>query len=616
MPRISRRDFLNGMALTIAPGSTPAAQLAADPARYPPALTGLRGQHPGSFEVAHEIARGPRWRIDEIAIEESYDLVVIGGGISGLAAAWFFRRAAGPDARILVLDNHDDFGGHAKRNEFTLERRLIIGYGGSQSIQSPRTLYSDVARGLLRDLGVDIGRFETAFDRNLYSSLGLSRGVFFAREAFGSDVLVPGDFMTRPVNDLARLRGPKLREEVVAAFPISQASKAQLLALYDATHDPLAGRSVAEKLKLLKTISYRDYLIKVCGCSDEVANCFQGRTLGFFAFGCDAVPAAELREFGYPGFAGLGLPASEYPEWQEPYIYHFPDGNASLARLLVRALVPSVAPGDTMDDVVLARFDYAALDREEHNTRIRLDSTCIDVRHAGERVVVGYVRAGTPHRIDAKHVVLACFHMVIPHIAADLPTAQRHGLSQNVKAPLVYTNVLVRDWQPWIRLKVFDISAPMSFHSRVALDFPVSLGGYDHPRDPGEPMLLHLQHVPGAPNSGLDARAQFRIGAATLLGMTFSDFEQRIRDELDRMLGPGGFSSARDIAAITVNRWPHGYGYVANSLFDGDDYEEITALARRPFGRIAIANSDAGGDAYAHIAIDQADRAVRELLQG
>ena len=594
MPGISRRDFLNGMALTIAPGLTPAAQLAADPARYPPALTGLRGQHPSSFEVAHEIARGPRWRIDAGAIEESYDLVVVGGGISGLAAAWFFRRAAGPDARILVLDNHDDFGGHAKRNEFTLERRLIIGYGGSQSIQSPRTLYSDVARGLLRDLGVDIGRFETAFDRNLYSSLGLSRGVFFAREAFGSDVLVPGDVMTRPADDPARLRGRKLREEVVAAFPLSQPSKSQLLALYDVTHDPLAGRSVAEKLRLLKTTSYRDYLIKICGCSDEVANCFQGRTLGFFALGCDAVPAAELREFGYPGFAGLGLPANEYPEWQEPYIYHFPDGNASLARLLVRALVPGIAPGDMPRSI----------------------ARNIDVRHAGERVVVDYVRAGTPHRIDARHVVLACFHMVIPHIAADLPAAQRHALSQNVKAPLVYTNVLVRDWQPWIRLKVFDISAPMSFHSRVALDFPVSLGGYGHPRDPGEPMLLHLQHVPGAPNSGLDARAQFRIGAATLLGMTFSDFEQKIRDELDRMLGPGGFSSARDIAAITVNRWPHGYGYVANSLFDGDDYEEITALARRPFGRIAIANSDAGGDAYAHIAIDQAGRAVRELLQG
>jgi spermidine dehydrogenase len=149
----------------------------------------------------------------------------------------------------------------------------------------------------------------------------------------------------------------------------------------------------------------------------------------------------------------------------------------------------------------------------------------------------------------------------------------------------------------------------------VALDFPVSLGGYRHPRDPSEPILLHLVHVPGAPLSGLDARTQFRIGASRLLGMTFADFEERIRDDLDRMLGPGAFSSASDIAAITVNRWTHGYGYVANSLFDGDDYERTLEAARQRVGRIAIANSDAGGDAYAHLAIDQAERAVRELLQ-
>ena len=187
MPSITRRDFLNGTALAIASGLTPAAQLAADPARYPPALTGLRGQHPGSFEVAHAFAReGQRFGIDGAAIEESYDLVVVGGGISGLAAAWFYRRAAGPDARILVLDNHDDFGGHAKRNEFTLDRRLVIGYGGSQSIQSPRTLWSEAAKGLLRDLGVDVTRFDTAFERGLYPSLGL-----IARRVLRSRVVWP-----------------------------------------------------------------------------------------------------------------------------------------------------------------------------------------------------------------------------------------------------------------------------------------------------------------------------------------------------------------------------------------------------------------------------------------
>jgi spermidine dehydrogenase len=617
MRRISRRDFLNGMALTVASGVTPALQIAADPGRYPPALTGLRGQHPGSFEVAHEIVRTRnRHPIDGLAVEESYDLIVVGGGISGLAAAWFFRRAAGANARILVLDNHDDFGGHAKRNEFTLDQRRIIGYGGSQSIQSPRTLYSNVAKGLLHDLGVDVAQFETAFDRRLYSSLGLSRGVFFAREAFGRDVLVPGDATAIAADGLPRrFINSKPLDELVATFPISDASKTQLLALYDGTRDPLAAKSDEEKLKLLKAISYRDYLIKICGCSEEVANCFQGRTLGFFGLGCDAVPAADLRAMGYPGFASLGLPADTHAEWKEPYIYHFPDGNASLARLLVRSLVPGVAPGHTMDDIVLAPFDYDALDRRGQNVRIRLDSTCIDVREAGGTVFVGYVRAGAAHRIEAKHVVLACFHMIIPHIMPDLPQSQRAALAQNVKTPLVYTNVLVRDWRPWTQLKVYDISAPMSFHSRVALDFPVSLGGYKHPRDPTEPMVLHLEHVPGAPNSGLDARAQFRIGASKLLDMTFTDFEVRIRDELDRMLGPGGFSSARDIAAITVNRWPHGYGYAANSLFDGDDYESTIKRARQTFGRVAIANADAAGDAYAHLAIDQAERAVRELAQ-
>jgi spermidine dehydrogenase len=617
MDQLSRRDFLNGLALTIASGLTPGEQIAADPGRYPPALTGLRGQHPGSFEIAHDFARaGKRYDFNLLTPEESYDLIVVGGGISGLAAAWFYRRAVGADARILVLDNHDDFGGHAKRNEFMLDQRLIIGYGGSQSIQSPRTLYSPVAKGLLRDLGVDVARFDSAFDRSLYSSLGLSRGVFFAREAFGRDVLLPADVLLTAASELARDHSkPSPLREFIAACPISDASKEQLLALYDHTRNPLAVHSEGDKLQLLKTTSYRDYLTKICGCSEEVANCFQGRTLGFFGLGCDAVPAADVRDFGYPGLAGLGLPAETHEEWSEPYIYHFPDGNASLARLLVRSLVPGIAAGHTMDDIVLAAFNYADLDRSGQNIRIRLDSTCIDVRDAGDKVLVGYVRAGAPHRIVAQHVVLACFHMMIPHIMPDLPQAQRHALAQNVKTPLVYTNVLVRNWRPWIALKVHQISAPMSFHCHIALDFPVSLGGYKHSRDPAEPIVLHLVHVPGAPGSGLDARSQFRIGASKLLNMTFAEFEDRIRDELGRILGPGGFDSARDIKAITVNRWPHGYGYVANSLFDDDNYGDTVKLARKTLGRVGIANSDAAGDAYAHLAIDQAERAVRELLQ-
>ena len=561
MPHITRRDFLNGSALAIAAGLTPAAQLAAeqlaDSARYPPALTGLRGQHPGSFEAAHAFRDGQRFGIDSAASEASHDLVVVGGGISGLAAAYFYRRAAGAQARILVLDNCDDFGGHAKRNEFSPAGRLLIGYGGSQSIQSPKALWSDTAKELLRDLGVDVARFNTAFDRDFYSSNGLTRGVFFDRETFGRDVLLPGDVL-RSRDKAAR---PEL-ERFIAAMPMADASKAQLLALYDAERDPLAGKSTAEKRKILKTTSYRDYLIKICDANAEVANCFQGRPLGFFGLGADAVAAADLRDFGYPGFAGLGLDSHQAAELREPYIYHFPDGNASLARLLVRSLVPGIAGGHTMSDIVLAGFNYDRLDRDGNQVRIRLDSTVIDVRQDGEQVSIGYVRGGNPHRVTAKHAVLACFHTMIPYLMPELPAAQRTALSQNVKTPLVYTNVVVRNWQPWVKLKISQIAAPTSFFTDIALDFPVDLGGYRHPRDPAEPMVLHLEYVPGAPNSGLDARAQFRAGRQQLLTMTFADFEARIRDQLDRMLGPGGFVSERDIAAITVNRWAHGLSLI------------------------------------------------------
>lgn len=614
MPHITRRDFFNGMALTVAAGLTPAAQLAASPSRYPPALTGMRGHHDGSFEAAHDLRDGQVPSFDTVPVEERYDLVVVGAGISGLAAAFFYRRQ-NPQARILILDNHDDFGGHAKRNEFTYKRRLLLSYGGSESLQSPKALYSAVAKGLLKDLGVDIARFETAFERKLYPSLGLSRGVFFGREAFGRDVLVTGDPATTVADDLTpELLNARPLAEFIAGFPLPDADKARLLALYDPEQDPLAGKTAEEKLALLEKTSYRDYLIKVCGCSEAIANCFHGRSLDFTALASDMIPASFAREMGFPGFAGLGLPEDSSPERDEPYIYHFPDGNASLARLMVRALVPGVAPGKTMDDIVLARFKYDRLDRPDQRVRIRLDSICVKVKNGGGVVDLVYLRNGKPHRVQGRHAILACFNMAIPYMMPELPEAQRNALLRNVKAPLVYTKVVLRDWQAFAKLGVHEISAPMSFHCRVKLDYPVSLGGYKHPRKPAEPICVHMVHVPNESSPGMEARDQFRLGRMQLLEMTFADFEKHIRGDLDRMLGPGGFSSRRDIAAITVNRWSHGYSYGANSLFDDGDHEETVKAARKPLGRVAIANSDADWHAYAHTAIDQAERAVREVM--
>jgi spermidine dehydrogenase len=613
MPDITRRDFLDGCALTVAAGLTPWAQMASAQPQNPAARDGLRGHHPGAFEVAHAMRDGEVPDFSARPIEENYDLVVVGAGISGLAAAYFYRKRK-PDARILILDNHDDFGGHAKRNEFTIDGRLILGYGGSESLQSPKALWSSVAMGLIRELGVDIARFDTAFEQKLYPSMGLSRGVFFPREAFGRDVLVTGD----PTHGAADDLGPALLNarpiaEFVAAFPLSDAEKAQVLALYDAKRDPLPGKSLSEKEDILERTSYRDYLTKICGLSERAANCFHGRSLDFFALASDLIPAEGAREMGLPGFDGLGLPAEASPERDEPYIHHFPDGNASIARLLVRALIPGVAPGTTMDDIVLAPFRYDRLDRPDNAVRIRLLSTCVNVKDAKGGAELAYVRNGEVHRVRAGRVILACFSSAIPYMMPDLPEAQRNALLYNVKAPLVYTKVVVRNWEPWVRLGVHEISGPMSFHCRVKLDYPVSMGGYIYPRRPSEPIGLHLVHVPNESNAGMEDRDMFRIGRMKLLEMSFADFEERIRDELDRMLGPGGFSSGRDIAAITVNRWAHGYAYGGNSLFDPDDIDEIKETARKPHGRIAIANSDAGWSAYAHSAIDQAMRAVNEV---
>ena len=615
---VTRRDFLNGMALAVVAGLAPSEILALAAAkRYPPAEQGFRGSQPGSFDVAHAIRDGKRYDLDRVAIGETVDLVVVGAGLSGLATAWYWRQRR-PKARILVLDAHSDFGGHAQRNEFVVDGRMLLGYGGSESLQSPSTLWSPEAKALIASLGVDLARFDAAFDRSLYPSLGLSRGVFFTREAFGIDKLVTGDPMRMVADDIPPDRmNARPIPDFVADFPLTDEMRAKLVDVYTSARDPLTGKSLDEKESILGSTSYRDWLIRHWGLDERTADVFYGRTLDFFAAGTDAVSAREALDTGYPGFTGVGVERDEdaIKEMEEPYIHHFPDGNASLARLLVRKLVPGVAPGSTMDDIVTARFDYALLDRAGSPTRIRLDSTAAVVRNRDGSVDVGYVRDGKLARVRAAHCVMAGYHMMIPYVMRELPKRQRNAMSQNVKAPLVYVKVAVRNWKPWVARRVHEIANPMGFYSRVKLDYPVSLGDYRFARTPDEPMVLHLVHVPTLRGPGIDLRTRLRAGRAQLFATPFDTFERNARDELTRMLGAGGFDADRDIAAITVSRWGHGYSYSGSSLFDKDgDDERIPALARRRAGRVAFANSDANWEPYAHGAFDQARRAVNDLL--
>ena len=622
---ITRRDFLNGVGIAVGASLVPRnlAWLEAfgvqepefapekDPNYYPPAKTGMRGSHDGSWEVAHALRDGTEWP-DAVPDNESYDLIVVGGGISGLAAAYFFRKSAGAQAKILVLDNHDDFGGHAKRNEFKAGDRLLLGYGGTQSLEAPHH-YSKQAFGLLQALGIDVDRFFKYFDQNLYKSMHLKRATFFDKETFGKDVLVPG-FGTHYL-------GLAYSSETLARIPIAEAARHDLVRLQDADVDYMAGLSVEEKRRKLTKTSYKDFLLQYVKVHSDVVKVFQSSPHGLYGVGIDAVSALDCLEMNYPGFTGMHLQSHEdSPEQAEPYIFHFPDGNSSVARLLVRSLVPGAAPGNTMEDIVTARMNYARLDNPDSPIRIRLNSTAVRAKHLGDpqnasEVEITYVRGGKAHKVKAPHCVLACYNVVVPYLCPEMSQKQKEALAYAVKVPLVYTNVQIANWKPLDKLGLSGVYAPGSYFSTISLDFPVSMGEYHFPSDPEQSCLLHLLRTPCQP--GLPCKEQYKAGRWDLFTTKFETFERNIRDELGRILGEGGFDPARDIQAITVNRWPHGYAYEYNPLFEPLDRpasERPCVIGRQPFGRITIANSDSDGHAYTNIAIDQGYRAVQEIL--
>ena len=280
MPTITRRDFLGGTALAIAAGLTPLDQLRAETARYyPPALTGLRGSHPGAFEVAHRLAReGETFDFSGKPVEEEYDLVVVGGGISGLAAAWFYREAHGDAAKILIIENHDDFGGHAKRNEFTVDGHpMLIGYGGSESMEAPHANFSETVARLMKTLGVNIDRFDTAFDTKLYAGLNLSFGVFFDRENFGTDRLLAGSPLGVGADPTpGNTAKTKPIPEFVGEFPLSPDAIKRLTDFFAAPKDYLAGKSDDDKIAHLESTSYRDYLKDGCRARRGGGEVFRG----------------------------------------------------------------------------------------------------------------------------------------------------------------------------------------------------------------------------------------------------------------------------------------------------------------------------------------------------
>jgi spermidine dehydrogenase len=646
---ITRRDFLNGVAVgvvgsVLAPELARAAQQELQPAfaperaadYYPPTRVGMRGSHAGSFEVAHQLRDRRQWDLSgAVNTGESYDLVVVGGGLSGLSAAYFFIRDVGRSAKVLILDNHDDFGGHAKRNEFQYDGRMLALNGGTLNIESWNR-YNEHARSVINDIGIDIDRFLSANEKNhaLYRSLGLTRqATFFDKETWGVDKLV-----VRHAGEGGRGRGGYGADDL-GHTPLSPQAQKDMLRLYGGPHpDYMAGLSSPEKKVRLAKMSYQDFLLNQVKVDKQVLWFFRNQGAGNFCVGVDCFPALFAWQEGLPGFSGMNLEASpkgllaDLPGGHHgrqigpgggPTV-HFPDGNATIARLLARWLIPDAVPGTTMEDVGAAHVNYALLDRSGQTARVRLNSTVVHVQHDGDasnarEVVTSYVRGGKTYQVRSRAVVMACWNMFIPYLVPDLPAPQKEALAFGVKGPLVYTSVAVKNWKAFEKLGVTGVSAPTMYHTGVDLPEAVGLGDLHHPQTPDEPIVLHMTRYPMAP--GKPRKEQHRIGRADLLSATFETFERNIRDQLARCLGPGGFDPARDIIAIAVNRWPHGYAYTYNPLYDPMEWvytstnDRPCVKARQPFGLITIANSDAAASPHTDAAMLEAHRAIQEVLQ-
>ena len=628
--KITRRDFLNGVAIGAGTSLLMPGQLLAQSAGftatnkfpsdyYPPTLTGMRGSHEGSYEVAHALAWNGQKPAVYQELDEHYDLVVVGAGQSGLAAAWYYRKKMGPAAKILLLDNHDDFGGHAKRNEFHQDGNMVLGLGGAQNIE-PMSSYSETAVELLKDIGIDEQAL-AAMTVNTPDDYLLG-GKIYANN--GMSIPAAEGHKTISGNWMGFSHGGQGYQAAVKELPIPEEEKNKLIAFFGGDRDFLADLSLLEQYRYVKSVSYNQFLTERVGLAEEtlpILGAFTRVLLGPAGWNLTVLEALST---GCPGLKAMGWLTNRLSDLagafvlgDAPVAYIFPDGNASVARLLVHKLIPDVAPAmKGFEDVAISKFNYAALDLDDNSTRLRLNSTVVGVQETAlNHVKVDYVEKGQPFSITADHCVLACYNGLIPHLCPEMSDQQKEGLSYGVKVPFVYANVLLKNGRAFAGLDTTFTQCPYDPFQWVSAAPTVTSGGYQPPHSPDRPMAVFMMASPTpADVKGMPARELFRLGRHKIYGTPFKDYEQQIRDQLQEMLGQYGFNHETDITAITVNRSPHGYAYSYLGL-DDPDWDEGHApheIGRAQFGRISIANSDSEAMPLMQAAFDAAWRAVQE----
>ncbi len=596
---ITRRDFLQGVALSIAASRLGSAQTTPPPS-YPPLLHGLRGQDPGSTELGHRI-RDAKTEIptDVVDTGERYDLIVIGAGLAGLCSGYVYRRERS-SAHILLLDNQDDFGGHARRNTFEWNGTTLIAPGGTFALESPE----DSPRGakeIMESLEIDLEVLEGYRDRDFFKRYGLSYAVFFDPRTYsGIQPTWVNQFYDIPYLEFFRRSG------------IPEDAQRELVNLYTTRRMYITGR---DREATLAGTTWEQFIREVMGLGDNAVRFANLYSTDLVGLGCDAVSALDGFEIG-PGFSGMGGPGfvdrNGIPRYGYRPVHRFPDGNHTIARHLLKKILPAAVPGeDTMEGIFNSRVRYDQLDRSEHRVRVRLRSLAIRVEQIenGRRVAVYYTQPdGRVQRVTARGVIVAAWGMAAKHIVPELPAEQKSAVEQYRYCSALYINVLLRHWRPIADIGAFQMQWPDGYCTWMHVSDPLLVGDYQPEYHPDKPTVLSMYkylYTPGLPPSD-----QMKLGRYEMESKSFGDYEREIRSELNHALGPWGFDAAKDILAITVNRWGHGYNFFQPTPGEKPPYE----VGRRRVGRISFAGADAGGSPWTQAALQQGRRAAYEQL--
>jgi spermidine dehydrogenase len=550
------------------------------------------------LEAAHRLRDGAHADIAASAVDtgEMYDLVVVGGGISGLTAAWAFARERGGRGRCLVLENHPIFGGEAKQNEFEVDGVRLVAPQGSNQFGAPRAGSESLANEVWTDL--DLPRsFEYADLDPAVEPLRIPLDNYAHMEGVSETQVDVGYFF----DGAGWIRN--IWEDQLARAPFDDAVKRDLLH-WRTTGPP---ESSQEFRRSLDALSYGAYIERTMGLRPEVTR-MAAPVIGLInGASPDAVSAAAAAQIGMPGVSRPRSGRGSLPQ-------SFPGGNATLARHMVKRLVPAAIGGTaSFDGVFDGRVDFAALDRAGQPTRIRVGATVLHVAHenGGRSVVVHYERDGRVERVRATAVVMASGGWMNKHVLADMPADMRAAYDAFVYAPALVVNVALTNWRFLHRLRIaaarwFDDGFGFSCNIRR----PMRVGAGPHvPMHPDRPTVLTFYM--GLYTPGRSAAEQGVLGRTTLLATPYADYERRIRSHLTRLFADAGFDARRDVAGIILNRWGHARLVQPPGFRYGtDDRPAPLEVVARGYGRIAIGHSELNGHQSMTGAMAQGRRAA------